>query len=341
MNYRVGRAIALAMPLAALAAAAGAQEKIELKFSHYAPPTHGFQRDLLEPWAAELAKRTGGKLTVRIFAANSPFGNIANQADQVKAGVTDAAWGLNGVPRGRFPASMVMELPFMAPSSRQASKVLWAMHDGALAAEYKPFKMLAVHCHTPGGFFTRTKRLTDLDGLKGLRIRAPSVQVQNLLQYLGAVPVTMGPAQAYEALEKGTIEGASLIYDGLYAFRLHGLVKYYLEAKIYTSCFHVVMNPRKYQSLPAAYRKAIDETTGQVWVDRLGQLWDQWDAAGRTATLAKGVEEVKVSDATRAKWETQLKPHIDKELAEMEKQGVKNARAIYAEMKRRVAELAK
>lgn len=337
MSLRCLRSAALAAAAAALASAAGAQDKVELKFSHYAPPTHGFQKDLLEPWAADLEKRTGGKLTVRIFAANSPFGNVANQADQVKAGVTDAAWGLNGVPRGRFPRSLIMELPFMAPSSAAASKTLWSMRGELLAEEYKDFKVLAVHCHTPGGFFTRTKRVADLEGLKGQRIRAPSLQVQNLLQHLGAVPVTMGPGQAYEALEKGTIDGASLIYDGLVAFRLHGLVKHYLEARIYTACFHVVMNPRRFDSLPAEFRKAIDETTGQAWVDRLGSLWDQWEAKARTAGLEKGIEEIKVPDAVRAKWEQQLKPYIDKLLADMEGEGVKNARAVYDEMKKRIA----
>ncbi len=340
MRFRSWRSAALAAAAVAVAGAAGAQEKVELKFSHYAPPTHGFQKDLLEPWAAELEKRTGGKLTVRIFAANSPFGNIANQADQVKAGVTDAAWGLNGVPRGRFPRSLIMELPFMTSSSGAASKTLWSMRAELLADEYKDFKVLAIHCHAPGGFFTRTKRVADLDGLKGLRIRAPSLQVQNLLQHLGAVPVTMGPAQAYEALEKGTIDGASLIYDGLVAFRLHGLVKYYLEARIYTACFHVVMNPRKFESLAPEFRKAIDETTGQVWVDRLGSLWDQWEAKARAAGVEKGIEEIKVADPVRAKWEQDLKPYIDKLLAGMEGEGVKNARAIYDEMKKRVAKYA-
>lgn len=341
MTFRKLKPLAFALPLAAFAAAAGAQEKIELKFSHYAPPTHGFQKDLLEPWAAELEKRSGGKLTVRIFAANSPFGNIANQADQVKAGVTDAAWGLNGVPRGRFPASLIMDLPFMTKSSAAASKTLWSMRNGLLASEYKDFKMLLLHCHPAGGFFTRTKKVTTLADLKGLRIRAPSAQIQNLLQHLGAVPVTMGPAQAYEALEKGTADGASLIYDGLYAFRLHTLVKYFLDVKIYTSCFHVVMNPRKFQALPAEFQKLIDETTGDVWVNRIGGLWDKWDAVARKATLEKGVEETIVPDGTRAKWEAELKPYIDMQLGEIEKQGVKNAREIYAEMKKRVAEYSK
>lgn len=341
MSFRRLKTLALTLPVAAFAATAAAQEKIELKFSHYAPPTHGFQQDIIEPWIAEIEKRSGGKLTARVFAANSPFGNIANQADQAKAGVVDIAWGLNGVPRGRFLRSMVMDLPFMAGSSHAASKTLWAMHNSLLAEDYKDFKMIALHCHTPGGFFTRTKKITTLDDLKGQRIRAPSPQIQNMLQHLGATPVTMGPAQAYEALEKGTIDGASLIYDGLYAFRLHTLVKYFMDVRIYTTCFHVVMNPRKFESLPAELKKIIDETTGDAWVNRVGALWNKWDATARKATLERGLEETVIPDAKRAEWEAQLKPYIESQLSDFEKQGVPNARAIYTEMKKRIAEFSK
>ena len=100
------------------------------------------------------------------------------------------------------------------------------------------------------------------------------------------------------------------------------------------------MNPRKFESLPAEFRKAIDETSGQAWVDRVGALWEKWDGAARTAALEKGIEEIKVPDAVRASWEKQLKPYIDKQLADMEGEGVKNARAIYDEMKKRLAQYA-
>jgi TRAP-type C4-dicarboxylate transport system substrate-binding protein len=70
---------------AALAAShyAAAQDKIELKFSTFVPPTHWWYSEMLTAWAADMEKRTGGKVTVRLFAGNSPFGNVVNQTDQV------------------------------------------------------------------------------------------------------------------------------------------------------------------------------------------------------------------------------------------------------------------
>ena len=69
----------------------------------------------------EIEKKSGGAVTVRVFAGNSPFGKVVNQADQVKQGVVDLAFGLNGIPRGRYPRTSIMEMPFVAESADLAT----------------------------------------------------------------------------------------------------------------------------------------------------------------------------------------------------------------------------
>ncbi len=320
---------------------AGAQDKIELKATTYVPPTHGVQVDLLQPLADELAKRTNGQVTMRIFAANSPFGQVQNQADQVKNGVTDIGFGLNGVPRGRFPRTLIMDLPFMAETSDAASRAIWSMRNGLLADDYKDFKVLGLMCHNAGDFFMREKKIEKMEDVKGLRIRSPSVQVQALLQQVGAVPVTMGPGQIYESLEKGTLDGIMMVPDGVRAFRVDGLVKSWYGIKVYTTCFHFVMNPKKFDSLPPAAKQAIDELTGDAWATRFGALWNKWDEVGTAALKERGVTMTPVPADVRAKWIEATKPVIEQQLTELEGQGIKNAREIYAEMRKRVAEFSK
>src|SRR5690606_24994352 len=120
--------LALAGLALGLAGAAPAQEKVTLKISHYLPPSHGFHTDFLGPWAQELERRTGGKVETEIYPVTSAFGDAARQADQVRAGVIDIALGLRGIPRGRFPASSVIELPFMVEDARDGSRVLWQLY---------------------------------------------------------------------------------------------------------------------------------------------------------------------------------------------------------------------
>lgn len=330
-----------AAAILALFAGTAHAQNVELKVSHFVPPTHGFHVDVLDPWLKDLEKRTGGKVQPRLFAGNSPFGKAENQADQVKQGVVDVAWGLNGIPRGRFLRTSIMEMPFVAESADSASRTLWAMLPTSLAEDYKGFKVLAVHCHNPGLFHTRTKDLRSIDDVKGLRMRAPNYPTQKLLEHLGAAPVGMPPGQVYENLEKGVIDGAVFPWDAIKGFRLEGQLKHHLDARVYTSCFHILMNEQKYASLPADVKKAVDETTGAAMVNRFGEWWGRWDQAGLDAVKPRGNVIVPVANEVREKWRAQLQPVTDALLAELEKGGVANAKAIYQEMRQKVAALAK
>jgi len=325
----------------ALGFGAGAQAQTELKFTTFVPPTHGFAVDVLEPLGKEIEKRSAGKVTVRVFAGNSPFGKVENQADQVKQGVTDLAFGLNGIPRGRYPRTSIMEMPFVAESADSASKALWAMLPDLLAEDYRDFKPIALHCHNPGLFHTRDKSLKTIADVKGLRMRAPNPPTQALLAYLGATPVGMPPGQVYENIEKGVIDGAVFPWDAIKGFRLENILKHHLDARVYTSCFHLVMSPKRYAELAPEVQKAIDATTGQALTDKFGAWWNRWDQAGLDAVKPLNHEIVRVDDATREKWRADLKPVLDGELAKLEKEGIANARAIYDEMRRQVARFKK
>src|SRR6056297_2018151 len=130
------RLLALAAGSAALAlsTAAPAQE-YELRLSHIVPATHGFQTDFLGPWAAELEERSGGRVSVEIFPGTAALGNVAQQFDQVVAGVTDFAHGLAGIPRGRLPGTSIMDLPFLTGDAGIASQTLWSLYQDGLIAE--------------------------------------------------------------------------------------------------------------------------------------------------------------------------------------------------------------
>lgn len=317
---------------AALGESAQAQQ-IVLKFSHYVPPNHGIQKDLIEPFAKALEEKTHGKVKVEIYAVNSAFGNAARQADQVKAGVTDIAFGLRGIPRGRFEKSSIVELPFMVKDAGAGSRILWELYkDGTLKSDYEGFKVLALMTHHGGLVHTATKPVHTLDDFKGLRLRTPSDAVSAMLQYLGASPVGLPPAQIYENLQKNVIDGVVTTWDLVSAIKLNELIKYHTDAKLYVAAFYIVMDQKRFDALPPDVQKAIDELTGDTWVNQFGTLWDKWDAAGLADSKARGHEIIKIDDATRAKWRTQLKPMIDKYLADLEGKGIKDAHQIYDKM---------
>lgn len=313
-------------------------QEVTLKISHYLPPQHGFQTDFLGPWAKELEEKTGGKVKAEIFPAGSAFGEAAPQADQVKAGVVDIALGLAGIPRGRFPATSVIELPFMVDKAGPGSKALWDLYkEGALGKEYDDFKVLALFVHHGGLFHTVDRPVKTLEDLKGLRMRTPGPAVSAMLESVGASPVGMPPAQIYESLERGVLDGVVTTWDLVGAMKLNETLKHHTDARAYAAAFYVVMNKQKYESLPEDARKAIDEMSGDALVAKFGPWWDKWEARGKADAVKRNQEIIEVDEATRAKWAEQLQPMTDKYLETLAGEGVADPKALYARTKELIA----
>lgn len=331
----VGAAAACAALMAVLPQAIA--QTVELKLSHYLPPVHGIHTDFVAPWAQELERRTNGKVKVTVFPGTNVLGNVAKQYDQVVAGVTDIAVGLQGIPRGRFPRTSVIEMPFLTESAGAASMALWEAYPKHLKDEYKGVKVLALFAHNGGLIHTRDKPVKTADDLKGLRIRTPSPAANAMLEYLGATPVGLPPAEIYEALQKGTIDGTLFPWDPVKSFNLAEVLKHHLDARAYTTPFYFVMNQRKYDGLPDDVKKAIDETTGAPLVAKFGGWWNAWDKPGLEAATARGNSIATLSPEERRRWIAALEPMTRNYLAKLEKDGVANAQAIYEDMKALVA----
>lgn len=321
--------------------AAQAQATVELKLSHFLPAVHGMHTDFMEPWGKEIERRSNGALKVTIFPGGSSFGDVARQFDQVRAGVVDIAHGLHGIPRGRFPRSSVIDLPFLTESANAATRTLWALYPTYLKEEYPGVKVLALHAHNGGLIHTRDKPITQMTDLKGLRIRTPSPAVSMMLEALGATPVGLPPGQVYENLQKGAIDGSVFPWDPVASFKLAEVLKYHLDARTYTVSFFFVMSQTKYDSLPAEARKAIDDASGDALIEKFGAWWNKWDQAGLDSAKARGNVIARLDDAERAKWREALAPMTEAYLAQIEKQGVPNVRQIYDEARRLVAQFDK
>lgn len=330
---------------AGLAAAGGfpaivrAQPKLTLKLSHYLPPTHGLHTDFMEPWAKELEEKTQGAVTVQISPGTSALGQAANQLDQCRNGIVDIAFGLCGLPRGRMTRSTIVEMPLLVRTAEAGSRALWSLHKTRLAPDYQGLKPLVLMTHNGGLIHTRDRKVVMPDDLRGLRIRTPSPTVSMMLEFLGASPVGMPPGQAYESLQRGTIDGAAFPWDPVRAFKLAEVTNFHCDAKLYTAAFWFAMNDRKYKALPADVRTVVDRISGPALLAKVQGWWDKWDAAGKETAVARGNTIVTLDKAQRAEWGRTLTPLFNKAMIDFEKQGIADAREIYIAMQEEVAKV--
>ena len=305
-------------------------QDITLKLSHFVPTQIGLHTDFMEPWARELEQCTGGAVAVEIHPAGSALGHIAKQYDQVRAGVTDIAFGHAGIPRGRFPRTSLVELPFMAKSANANSFALWNLADTLLKPDYPGVKVLGLMAHNPGVIHTN-KPVTKLEDLKGLRIRTPNPSISAVLEHYGAEAVGLPPGQIYENLQKGTVDGVTIDWTGIAAYKLNEVVSYHLDVPLYTVGFFFVMNQRRYDTLPDSVRACVDQISGDTLVAKFGPWWDKWGQRG--LELEKNSTEDTITVATPeqlAQWRAELAPVIASLIQAAKDKGVENAEEIRA-----------
>ncbi len=309
-------AIGLATAVALASGAARAQE-VTLKIHHFLPPKGTIQAQVFEPWCEKIGKESGGKLKCQIYPAMQLGGTPPQLFDQAKDGVADIVWTLPTYQAGRFLKAEVFEVPFMAKNAETGSPALWEYVQKNAMDEFKGVKVLALHLHDGSLLHFSNKRVTNMDELKGLKVRAPTRIGTKFLTSIGAAPVQMPVPQVTESLAKSVIDGAMVPWEVAPALKLQEVTKYHLDTaagvpKMSNSIFVIAMNPAKYDSLPPDLKKVIDANTGLEWSKQIGKIYDGTTEAGKKlAREANGVFDT-LSPAEYDRWRKATEA-VDKE----------------------------
>lgn len=296
---------------------------IDLKFSHSFSPMHTMQKKVFEPWGKKLSEATNGQVKVTMF----PGGALGKPGDQyalAETGIADIVYILHDYSPGRFPVTSVFELPFMTPTSQIASEAMYKTYEKFpdLQKEYRKYKVLALFCHPAGHFHTTKKPIKTIENFKGLKIRTASPWVTEALKNFGSTPVEMPITETYTSLERGVVDGTVVPFEGLGIFKLDDLVKYTTLTDFYTVTMAALMNKRKYDSLPADIKKAIDDNSGLVMSSWCGQEYDKAEIPYREKAVKKGVQLIELSDSDKQKLHAQTLPLRELWVERMKARGI-------------------
>jgi len=301
----------------ALAAGPALAQELTLKIHHFLPPKATIQALVFEPWCEKIGKESGGRIKCQIYPAMQLGGTPPQLFDQARDGVADIIWTIPTYQAGRFTKSEVFELPFLAKNAETGSPALWEYVQKNSLDEFRGVKLLATHLHDGSLLHFSNKRVTNLDELKGLKVRAPTRIGTKFLTAIGAVPVQMPVPQVTESLAKSVIDGAMVPWEVAPAIKLQEVTKYHLDTapgvgKMSNSIFVIAMNQAKYDSLPPDLKKVIDANSGIEFSKQIGKIFDgTTEPAKKLAAAAGGVFDT-LSPAELDRW-TKATDGVDKE----------------------------
>jgi TRAP-type transport system periplasmic protein len=263
-----------------------AQAQVTLKFHTFMTPQSNVWLSMHKVWMDKVEKDSGGRIKFEGYPAMQLGGTPVQLYDQARDGVADITWTLPGNTAGRFPRVEVFELPFMMSNAEATSKAYWEYVQTVAIDEFKEVVPLALQVHGPGVIHTVDKQIKSVADLKGLKMRAPTRQVNKLMGLLGATPVGMPLPSIPDALSKGTINGAVIPWEVVPSVKVHELTKFHAEfdpkgGALYTTTFVMGMNRAKYNSLPPELKRIIDDNSGLATSAWLGKTQSSNDPIGR------------------------------------------------------------
>lgn len=277
-----------------------AAQKSELKLAHFMPTMHVQHRKAFVPFANKVAEITDGKLTVRIYPGGT-LGNPKTMVDSISKGITDIGFVIPRYIPGRFPRSSVFELPFIFDNSVHLTKVMYDLYDRYFMEDFKAFKVLWFLSSPPTQLHTVKKPVLKVADFKGMRIRTSGVIESQTVKKLGGNPVSMPISELSIALQKGVVDGAITPYAALKSFKLIDLTKHITEINHSATLMAVLMNKKKWNSLPDFAKRAIDQVATRDFGLRIAGAYVQEDIENIELGKAKGIQFHKFSEAENTK----------------------------------------
>ncbi len=292
--------IGLLVSLAGLFSSAPVKaQEVVLKFATLSAPTMHLARDILTPWAERVS--AAGKGVVKIEPVYGE--TLANQMtiySRVQNNVAQVGWGLQAMVRGQFPLTDVVNLPFLANKSEDASVALWRLYAaGKLAAEYKDIVPLALVVF-PQASLHSAKPLKSLDEVKGMKVRVGGKVPSDVITGLGGAPISMSVSDMYQALSKQTVDAVMIQWTGFQPFKLDEVTAFHLDGPFGASAGMIFMAKKIFDELPAAAREVIQKHSGESLSREYGAFWDRVQQEARAKTVAMPKHSVSVLAAQDA-----------------------------------------
>lgn len=233
-------------------------------------------------WAQRVNDQSGGALKIEVRDGTA-LANFGNSYDRVNSDVVQIGWVQPAFIAGKFPLSEVTNLPFMTDDDVNCSIALWRYYKSSvMAAELQDVVPIWASCLAQSGLHFAKAPRSDTE-LNGLKMRVAGKVPSQIVERMGGTPVSMTAESIYEALQRGTIDGMVTSWAAFEPYKFQEVAFYHVEVPIGSNPSMFMMSRKKYESLPPAARKALDDNSGEAIVREAAKHFSAQAARARAA----------------------------------------------------------
>ena len=260
----------------------------------------------------ELAKATGGKDKIKIFA-DGALGSEKDTVEQVKIGALDMVRVSSASFHGIVPESVIPSLPFLFRDIDHFRKAMYGPLGDKILASFEKAGFIGLALYESGArsIYAR-KPIKNVADMKGMKIRVqPSDLMVSLVSALGASPTPMPFGEVYTGLKTGLVDAAENNYPSYEESKHFEAAPYFSETMHVMTPEVLVFSKKTWDTLSkeqqAAIRKAAKDS-----VPYYVKLWEAREADSKAAVIKGGAKITPAADIDRKAFVGLEKPVWDK-----------------------------
>ena len=294
----------LVVSLALAPSISSAQKQIVLRFAHYMQDNEllGAEHFL----ADQVSKRTNGRVKIELY-----FGETLGKGTELLGLLKDGALDMATVCHGYYPSQLPLwsatnSIPFLMKSGRTVMEVGRRIPNEiqGVKDEFLRWNVKFLNYVEPVLHYTMfsSKPVDRIEDMKGLKVRTYGLYLPQAMKAVGAVGVTMHPAETYEALKRGVIDASIWNMSGGYFMKNHEVAKHVIPWDIQSICgYSHMMSLSVWKKLPADVQRvilAVEDDNRQYELDRMDAL----DKEAAVKLKEEGAIFHPISAAERQRW---------------------------------------
>jgi len=286
-----------------------------------------------------LERMSNGKIKVETSWSQSVH-SVREGRKATRTGISDQAPCFSLYTSRDYNMVGGLGLPFLFNNAHEAVATAEHLYPKYLKKEFERFQVKIMReAHTGPYHLYNNKPVRTLEDIKGMKIRAGGGTHSQIIAALNATQVSMPGADAYTAMQRGTLDAIHFNDAAALIFKLNEVAKYRTSNGFNVLTVEYCMSADWFDALPADLQVVVNNWGRQMAIVEAQAFYDYGGQVNVVKMQEKGLQKIDLPAAELDRWKNAVSGVEAAWVADTEKKGLP-AKAFMADIKKLAAKYA-
>jgi TRAP-type C4-dicarboxylate transport system substrate-binding protein len=274
---------------------------ITLRSTSHIPAVSGLAKLQIKAWN-NLERMSNNKIKVETSWSQSVH-SVREGRKAVRTGLSDHAPCFSLYTARDYNMVGGLGLPFLFNNSHEAIATAEHLYPKYLKEEFERFKVKIMReAHTGPYHLYNNKPVKTLEDIKGMKIRAGGGTHSQIIAALGATQVSMPGADAYTAMQRGTLDAIHFNDAAALIFKLHEVSKFRSSNGFNVLTVEYCLGADWFDALPADLQVVVNNWGRQMAIAEGVGFYDYGGQVNVIKMQEQGLQKIDLPSSELKRW---------------------------------------